>query len=209
MPGKFYLDNKSNLRPVVKRGGSFLPAGRGRPAGFTLIEVLVVASIFSIVALGLGGVLFSGVKLWQRAHDIGFIKTKVLLELEIISKRLRQSLDMPVIEFTGHSDRMEFPTVIGGEVFKVLYRFDAATKNFLYKKIKYEDVLAQQAGDYTDTVLFDADKGSFAYLVFDAAKQSYLWEDNLEVEGVVPAAVKINIEADGENFEKFVFIPVH
>ncbi len=201
------------MKPAISLRGFTLPEppviyGKNPTflTGFTLVELLIVVCIFSILTLGLGGVLSSGIGLWQRAWAVGFSQTEVLLELEGFSRRLRLNLSVPAIEFLGQTDRIEFPALIDNSILKLTYIFDPASKEFLCRETKYEDVLAQRDNEYTEKTLFSADSVNFTYLVFD---EVYLWKDSLEETDAIPVAVKVNIVTDGKTFEKLVFIPVH
>jgi len=182
------------------------------PEGFTLIELLISICIFSIIAAALGGVLFSGVELWRRAQDVGYVQARTLLELEFFSRRLRQSLNIEEIPLRGDNVSIEFPTLTNNSLLKVRYIFDSSDKEFRYGKIGYQDILEQDedsAEAYSESLVFKADAISFTYLSFDSQDNTYLWKDSLAAEEGMPVAIKINIEKDQKEFEKIVFIPIH
>ena len=143
---------------------------------FTLIEIIIVACIFSLIAAGLGSVFVSGVKLWQRAQVIGVSTSEILLGLEGVSKNIRQSLELEDVGFVGKKRSFEFPTVIGGAIFKVIYSFDKSKEKLSVKKIKYEDVLAKKIKEPDATEVFGADEVVFKYLTFDTGDTSYFWK---------------------------------
>ena len=98
-----------------------MPRGK---KGFTLVETIVTATIFAILAAGVSVSFLSGVKLWQRAKDIDFSKYDAILTFEKITRELRQSSDISSIGFEGDANQVSFPTLIGDTIFKVTYRFD-------------------------------------------------------------------------------------
>ena len=183
--------------------------------GFTLIELLISVCIFAIIAGALGGVLFSGIKLWRRAQDVGYSQTNVLLELELFSRRIRQSLEIEHIPFQGDGTYLEFSTLSANSILKVRYRFNSMNRSLIYGKIEYEDTIEESLDEeeFVEKSLFKVKEASFSYLIFDDESSTYLWSDSLEAEETeakMPAAVKINItDEKDKQFEKIVFIPIY
>ena len=179
-----------------------------RTRSFTLIETVCSTVIVSIIALCLGGVFTSGIRLWQKAQKLGLSSAEILLDLEGISRNLRQSLDLPDVPFSGDSKSVEFSTVIGNSIFKVVYSFDSFKKKLLIRKIDYEDVLADRLKKPPQSSVFSADKVSFEYLVLDKDDDSCTWEKEIDEDEGIPAIIKMSIEIGDENIEKFIFIPL-
>ena len=84
---------------------------RAQKKSFTLIEVLVVVSIVSALAVALIGVLNSGLSLTRRAKSVNYHSNMVALELEILASYLRQSVYLEKIAFVGDSQGFEFATI--------------------------------------------------------------------------------------------------
>src|SRR3989338_5866080 len=85
-------------------------------AGFTLVEVFVAIAVFSVIAVGIMGAIYSGIRLWGRARTVDFSKGYSLLAIESLTSELRQSasvssdyLDSAVFE--GDSQTISFPAV--------------------------------------------------------------------------------------------------
>ena len=179
-----------------------------RKNALTLIEVIIVACIFSLIAASLGSVFVSGVKLWQRAQVIGVSTSEILLGLEGISKNIRQSLELEDVGFVGKKTSFEFPTVIGGAIFKVVYSFDKVKEKLSVKKIKYEDVLAKRIKEPDAIEVFGADEVVFEYLTFETGDTSYSWKKEVEEKDKILAMVKIVVEKRDKIIEKLVFVPI-
>lgn len=179
-----------------------------RTKGFTLVEVVVASVIISIMALCIGGVFTSGIRLWKKAQSLGHSSAEILLDLEGVSRNFRQSLDIPDVPFRGDSKSIEFPTLVGNSIFKIIYSFDAFKKKLLIRKIGYEDVLADRLKKPPQSSIFDADKVSFEYLVLDKDEDSCSWEKEIDEDDGIPAIIKMSVEIDDENIEKFIFIPL-
>ena len=181
---------------------------QSKDSAFTLVEVIIATCIFALIAVGLGSIFISGTKLWQRARNIGVSASQVLLELEGISKNIRQSLDLEEVGFVGKERSFEFPTVIGNSIFKIIYDFDNSKKKLFIKKIKYEDILAKKIKEPAAQEVLGADDVSFEYLIYDTGATSYSWESEFEKKGQVPAVVRISIKKDDETIEKSIFVPI-
>ena len=179
-----------------------------KTSGFTLVEVVIATCIFSIIAAGLGGIFISSTKLWQRAQIIGVSASEVLLELESVSRNIRQSLDLEEVGFVGKKRSFEFPTATGNSIFKIIYDFDKSKKKLLLKKIKYEDVLADKIKEPDAQERLRADDVEFKYLIYDTGDTSYSWENKFDKKGQIPAIVKISIKKNDEVIEKSVFVPI-
>ena len=179
-----------------------------RLRSFTLIETVCATVIVSIIALCLGGVFTSGISLWQKAQKLGLCSAEIILDLEGISRNFRQSLDIPDVPFSGDSKSIEFPTVINNSIFKVAYSFDSFKKALLIRKIDYEDVLADRLKKFPQSSVFSADRVQFEYLVLDKEDDSCTWENKIDEDEGIPAIIKMSIEIDDENIEKFIFIPL-
>lgn len=187
--------------------------------GFTLVEILVVATIFSFVALGIATSFISGMKLWARARNTDLIQYYNLLSLEKVARELRQSINYPLIGFEAKVDEVSFPCLIDDTVVKVVYRFDAAQKMLLRKQIPLNDILEDNEPEQDEKIVLSSlDDLSFSYFVKhysdEQKKDIYTWKEVeskddewLKEEGIFPALkVKVKIK-DGE-FQKTIFIPV-
>ena len=117
---------------------SFICRTRSK-SGFTLVETLVVVTIFGIIAVGIASTFASGVKLWNRAKNINFSRAELLLNMEKISRELRQSIYVEKIGFEGTAEEVSFPAVINNATVKVIYKFKADEKTLLRREIKSED----------------------------------------------------------------------
>ncbi len=177
-------------------------------SAFTLVEVIIAACIFSLIAIGLGSIFISGTKLWQRAQNIGVSASQVMLELEGISRNIRQSLDLEEVGFVGKERSFEFPTVIGNSIFKIIYDFDNSKKKLFVKKIKYEDILAKKIKEPQAQEVLKADNVEFEYLIYETGDISYSWESDFDKKGQIPVIVKVSIEKGEEEIEKSIFVPV-
>jgi len=62
--------------------------------------------------------------------------------------------------------------------------------------------------NFLKVVFFSADRVQFEYLVLDKEDDSCTWENKIDEDEGIPAIIKMSIEIDDENIEKFIFIPL-
>lgn len=67
---------------------SMAPGGRGREAGFTLMELLVAMALLGLLSLA----LFSGIRLGARSWDTGTRRMEQLNDVEVAQSLLRRQL---------------------------------------------------------------------------------------------------------------------
>lgn len=177
--------------------------------GFTLIEIIVVMSLFSIVGLGISSTFISGMKTWDRVRRMNLTRGNVFFAMETMAGELRQSVDIPQINFEGEERWMSFPTRVGEDIFKVVYLFDSDNKAIFRRHTRLVDVdKEKEAGDHTEKRILKADNFSLQYFSFDQERETYSWEDAWEEDNGPFSAVRFLIEKDDETFSKTVFVPV-
>jgi len=177
--------------------------------GFTLVETVVVATIFAILSAGIAGSFFSGMKLWKRAKDIDFSEYDAILTFEKISRELRQSVEHPSIVFEGEASQISFPTLIGNTIFKITYSFDRQQDALIRGQITQEDIILEEEEEgYTERKVLALDSLVLSYLFFDPQIKKYDWKDEWGKEEGVFSAIKFNTQINGEEFNKTIFIPI-
>ena len=79
--------------------------------GFTLIELIIVASLFSIVGLAVVSSLSSGIKIWKRVYEQD-LETRVGIFFEHFSKDLRNTFGHEDINLIGSKQKIQFPGLV-------------------------------------------------------------------------------------------------
>ncbi len=182
---------------------------RNSQEGFTLVETLVVATIFSIIGLGITTSFVSGIKLWDRAKNIDFAKCEFLLDMEKISRDFRQIVDIPVIGFEGDSVKVSFPALIGDSIVKITYKFDPERKTLLYKEVGLKDIISgEEEENYTEEKMLSLKELSLSYFCWDREKEIYDWKDSWVKDKGIFSAIKLEGKFKGEAFTKIIFIPI-
>jgi len=176
-------------------------------SGFTLIETLIVMSIFSLVFVVLFSGFSSGMRVW-RAFSKGGIATnrQMWLGLEKVSRDIRSSFACEGIEFEGDEDSFSFPSARDYEVSRVEYFYKKGRKTLYCTRTTYADLLEERESDVRKEV-FTADKLEFSYLYYDPIKEAFYWTTEWILEDESPKAVRLKLKSDGKEIEKTIFIP--
>ena len=85
--------------------------GKSNRRGFTLIEILLTVSLFSICSLAIYNVFSSGVRIWARAEHFA-VEEDVSIFLDKLSEDLRNSFYYTGIKFIGTQSRLTIPTFV-------------------------------------------------------------------------------------------------
>ena len=173
-----------------------------KPAGFTLIETLLVVAISSVVALAIYSTFNSGLKIWQRltkkeqASDLNIFFEKIAYDL-------RNSFKFSDIKFVGKQDSIGFAslvmTQIGQQqmalgVGQAGYCFDAQTESLNRWQLNYSE-LYQNKPAHLRQILNNVKALSFRYYYYDPEEEAYMWKDLwIENEEGIPLAVRIKME---------------
>lgn len=174
--------------------------------GFTLVEVVLSAVIFSIIAVGLASSFFSGMKLWGRAKTTGVYYNDVLLDLEKIYRQLRETVFLPQIGFSGNEREITFAVIKDNSFFKATYKFDPDKKVLLLRQVPLKDIISGgEQNAAVEEVVMQLDDLSFSYFYKEDIK--YVWKDKWQIPGFCNA-VKIKAKFKDEESEKTIFIPV-
>lgn len=177
-------------------------------AGFTLIEAIIVMTLFAIIGTGLAASLSSGLKIWSRAKNAGIASSEVMLITDLIARDLRQSTYLPQPGFEGKPDRVSFLSFSGDSVCRFIYIFDPAEKKLSRRQEGFESVLEEDIeGKYTEKKVADLDGLEFSYLYYDKDKDEYSWKDEWPKDDGKATAVKIKAKIGNQEYEKTVFIP--
>ena len=176
---------------------------------FTLIEMIMVVTIFSALAVGIVSSFFSGLKLYARSSQGDLSKSELLVNLEIIAKEARQSPDMPLIECEGDRGKFSFPFISNGAIVKRTYSFSSEDKLLRSHEAPLAMIMAgkEQEGTVQKTVMA-VDEFSMSYLTYDKEQKVYAWKDEwVKGAGRFPA-VRLRGKYKGEEFDKTIFLPV-
>jgi prepilin-type N-terminal cleavage/methylation domain-containing protein len=169
---------------------------------FTLVETLVVVTIFSIISAGVGLSFISGMKLWDRIYNREFFSSDVFLILEKMIKEMQSRVENSFVKFEGEKRKISFPTLKKDKIVKVSYEFDSVKKILVRKEIPLEDIIEKK--DIEGETVLVLDDFSLSYFYFDKDKDDYDWKDSWEEEDNI-LGVEIKIKVKGEEIVKKLF----
>lgn len=111
------------MRPRRVRGG--------RAGGFSLVELLVAASLVAVLAGALVTALLSGVRAWERAEGFDAARLEAVVAIETVARDFRNRVAVPqAVPFRGTAQGCAFATLAEVEgdgtatLVRVSYRFE-------------------------------------------------------------------------------------
>lgn len=171
---------------------------------FTLVELLVAITIFAVIAGGLVGIFFSGVKLWRRANTLSYRDGDIYLGMEIFCRALKQNITGKDFNFSCKADAIEFTSPWQGSLYRFLFSFDPFSREMIMQKTEYVDNSSIKTPAVQKSVIFRAARAEFFYLVFDGKDRSFSWKSTAPG---MPCAVKVMIKTGEKDFTRTIFIP--
>ena len=102
------------MRRRIQKG--FTPLNRSTYkrylTGFTLVELLLAMTLFSIIAVTIYSTFRSGITAWRKVEEVSSTYKDLRLVLDRISVELRNSQDMGIFDFEGTGDKLTFVSVL-------------------------------------------------------------------------------------------------
>ncbi|MBM3251331.1 MAG: prepilin-type N-terminal cleavage/methylation domain-containing protein, partial [Candidatus Omnitrophica bacterium] len=159
--------------------------------GFTLIEILIVLTIFSVVALSLYSTFFSGTSVWRRSEDLNRIYQEARWSLDTIANELRNAVILDYsniypdfVVFEGGSDKISFLGITDDGIKKISYFLENENSGHVLKRreIAFIDSLLGLESEKSTEVFSDLAcegglKFSYAYGSNDSG-EDISWQDN-------------------------------
>lgn len=184
--------------------------------GFTLIELIISITIFTIVIITVYSVFYMGIKTWRRGQERGSLQ-KVRLAFLKIEKELKESFFFSNRPFRGTSTEMVFPLSISlsdedkETVYIITYSVIEDGYTGLSGLTRKEKPYIQdtEKGEQKTKKLLSSKKSiKFEYAhESDDFSQNFEWQENWE-EDKPPFGVRISLEMDGsgEIYNKVIFL---
>lgn len=201
---------------------------------FTLMELLIAASIFAVIAVTLYSVFSGGIRVYRRQEKVFKYSHNVSLALDKIATELRNAINYSTpaqeappaeetrrLRFTGDDRNLSFITAKGNDIVKVDYFFVSTTdrKGVLKKKVSYQKEGFDEARR-PEMVMIEGLEGLlFEYAYKEADKDAPPeWRgqwgaEEGEQKSKIPFGVRITLEfrepeqEKSEILRKTVFIP--
>lgn len=189
--------------------------------GFTLIEILLTVTLFSMCSLAIYKIFSSGIKLWSYAQHAA-VEEDVSIFLDKIAEDLRNSFYYTGIYFNGTESRLFVPTFVTTrpderslrsqdelttQIGAVKYYFDFETHTIHRAQANYAQALK---GDYPDDRALVKSVTSLKFVYYMPGAQGI--EPYSKVNEVIPAAVFVEIKYEDERSEhvmgRMISVPV-
>lgn len=182
--------------------------------GFTIVELLVAACIFSMMAFAVYSALSAGLNAYKRIKGFAGSQSDALLAFEKIERDIGNTFMINGIEFTGSASSFSFPDTSGasGPVVKAAYYFDAEEGVLIRTEQVYAAAVKKSEGEGTTSVeLSPLKELKFEYCRYDEQKEACEWKDKWSG-AEPPIAVKVEAAFDSGGktvkVKRIVIIPV-
>lgn len=194
------------------------PTARGGARGFTLVELLVVLTLFGLIST----VLVGGLRFGARAWDAGAEKSVWLIQVETVQNLMRHQFDEMVPPrqaprretgslkepelpptFLGESDSLTvasfFPTHVGlGGInnfeFRIVDDEDLLRLDLIWSPYPSDDRPIDEDLIEERRLIQGFAKADFSYYGILDDEREARWHDSWDAEGQVPELVALNIE---------------
>ena len=185
---------------------------RLQPKGFSLVELLIAVSIFSVISVAIYSTFSSGAIVLRRAKVIDLAFQKGLLREERLARELRQMPSCRKQLFSGAKEKISFCGIVDYVPCRLTYYFDSSSQALMRNSDKLSDIINPDGTVDTrlkskSTIFLNKVKGiKFSYLYLDLKQDMYDWAEDWKAL-YLPAAVKISISTESREYVTTVFLP--
>lgn len=182
---------------------------------FTLMELLLAITLFSIIAVAIYSSLAVGIKVHRRGSRIGGGYGDLRLFFNRISQDLRTAVHINNIYLVEESQKIYFFSIqstSGGikELYKITYTWEMEKDYFALLRLKetYIDSL-QDTHPKGDEILDRISQLSFDYGYLKkgmSGEEEFQWKEDWKQEAM-PKMVRLGLEYGGEKFSKIIYCP--
>lgn len=180
----------------------------GKQNTYTLIELLMVLSIFTLAAVAVTTVAGGGIKIYRRAEFVSSFQTDLLLGMERLERELRNAQTFDTIGFSGTPQSIAFPGMVfrrdaySGRLLRspgrIIYRLDPAGQALMRTVQTYAEATVEDGGrgGESKTLAEGITRLRFEYCRYDAETETFMWQSGWdEDDDGIPSAVRIRLEA--------------
>jgi len=179
---------------------------------FTLVELLIAVSIFSVVSIAIYATFSSGTSVLRRVKNIDFPQQKILLKTERFSRELRELPGCRKQLFLGSKTKISFPGNSDYIPCRITYYFDSPSFCLMRVVDQLSQIITPEGkvdGEFKSkpTVFLSKVKEvKFSYLNLDPVKNEYNWIDEW-AQSYLPVAVKLTVISQTQEYASTVFLP--
>ena len=182
---------------------------------FTLMELLLAITLFSIIAVAMYSSLATGIRVHEKGVTIGGEYTDIQLLFHRIAQDLRTAVSINNVYLVEESEKIYFfssqPMTGGGrEIYKITYTWERVGDYFKlsYLRETYIDSLQDTHNpkeEFLDKILkLDFSYGYLKKTIME--EETFLWKDTW-AEASFPKMVKFRVEIPKGNFQEIIYCP--
>lgn len=181
-------------------------------SAFSLVELLIAVSIFSVVSIAIYSTFSSGASVLRRVKNIDLAQQRILLKTERLTRELREQPKYKKPLFLGNKTKISFPGNLDYFPCRLTYYFDSSSFCLMRVADKLNDITAidgkinPEFKSKPSVFLPKIKEVKFSYLFLDLAKNEYNWKEEWLQEDL-PFAVKLVIVSKSREYETTVFLP--
>ncbi len=191
-----------------------------RRRGFTLIEILLVAGLFSLCSVAIFRTFVSGVRLWEHAERFS-VQEDISIFMDKLSEDLRNGFYFSKIKFNGMETQLSFPAFVTtpadenssrktegliDQIGAVKYHIDYEEHKLYRSQANYAQALKGQFADQR-ALIHSIDGIRFRYYFPDKeGLQAYAKAQDAIPSGVL-VEVKFHDESSERTMSRFISIP--
>lgn len=176
----------------------------GDRLGFTMIELMISASLIAVLSLAIFSTFARGLDVWKRVKTLDRVEDHVHVALEKFSRELRTTFNFKPVKFTGEKNRIVFPTYVRlkgsadpnlEHVGKVTYLFNPEKRAIFRRQEGYSDLFHSERVP-VEKFIAPVEEAVFAYYAFNPGEEKYEWREKWK-EPLRPEGVRLTITVLG------------
>ncbi|MDP2831682.1 MAG: prepilin-type N-terminal cleavage/methylation domain-containing protein [Candidatus Omnitrophota bacterium] len=180
--------------------------------GFTLVELLIAVSIFSVVSIAIYSTFSSGAAILRRVKDIDLAQQRILLKTERFSRELREQAVYKKKLFSGAKTKIIFPGNSDYLPCRITYYYDPSSFCLMRVVDKLSAIITPEGKvdaelkSKPQVFLSEIKEAKFSYLFLDLKKNVYSWTEEW-LQAYLPLAVKLTIISENYEHASTIFLP--
>jgi len=189
---------------------------RRKEQGFTLIELVVSLTIFSVISLSIYSSFAGGISVWRKAQEFSSVYQTARLLLDDIAMELKNAVKVSGTEFNGGPRRLSFITL------RQASHGASARRDTQIAKVTFEVLRDPSASGYAlfrrqasnlkvrgeaELIVGSLSSLDFQYTYINSVGELQPWATVWKMSDELPLGVKITLNIGGTQFTKMVFIP--
>ena len=193
-----------------------MSALRSQERGFTLIELVVSLTIFSVISLSIYSSFAAGITVWRKSREFSSIYQTARLLLDHMAQELKNAVKVAETEFRGGPRQMSFISTRQGyrgansgrepRIAKVTFEVRRDPSGQAYALFRRYTANFKRRGE-AELMVGAITRLDFQYTYQNSAGELQPWAKVWKDGDEIPLGVKIVLNIGGTRFTKMVFIP--